>query len=226
MVTLSFDEEEMLETLWMNLVEGKQDSCPLSKLQHGPHQEKFDINEAVELLTKKKLITISNEEKNISLTPEGRYFAEQVIRRHRLSERLFKDILQVRNEEIEGASCKFEHLITHGIEENVCTLLGHPTHCPHGRLIPHGSCCHERRFQVESAVMPLNLIPEGEKVEIAYISTTKPKRLNKLLSFGLLPGTTIILHKKSPALILKLEETSLALEQSISEDIFCRRIGE
>ena len=225
MVTLTFDEEEMLEALWTNLVESDRNNCLLDELKLGKDQEEFDVQAAVVSLVKNKLIKLSNDKKEVSMTPIGQELAIKVIRRHRLSERLFKDILQVRNHEMEGASCRFEHLLTPGIEKNVCTLLGHPTYCPHGRPIPPGPCCREHRFQVESAILPLSHIPEGTQAKVAYISTNKIKRLNRLLSFGLLPGTEIKLEKKSPALILKLDETVLALEKAVAEDLFCRRAG-
>ncbi len=227
MVTLSFIEEELLEVLWVNLIEGKRqkEGCPLKELHIGPEVEIFDLEGAINSLARKKVIKLSGENQLVTLTPEGQHLAEQAVRRHRLSERLFKDILQARKEELEGASCKFEHLLTPGIEENVCTLLGHPTHCPHGRFIPPGHCCRDRRLQTESAILPLSEISENKEVEVAYISTRQPKRLNKLLSFGLLPGTKITLEKKTPALILKMDETVIALEKAIAKEIFCRRIN-
>jgi DtxR family Mn-dependent transcriptional regulator len=224
-VMLTFDEEELLEVLWVNLIEGRRDNCPVKDLHIGPELEDFNMEEALASLIRKKVVLLSGDNEEVALTPEGHHLAEHVIRRHRLSERLFKDILLARNEDIEGASCKFEHLLTPGIEENVCTLLGHPTHCPHGRPIPPGHCCIERRLQTESAILPLNQLSECEEVEVAYISTRQPKRLNKLLSFGILPGTRIKLEKKSPALILKLDETILALDKAIAKEIFCRRVN-
>ncbi len=222
LVTLTFDEEHLLEVLWINLIEGKKSNCSLEDLIIEPNIEDFDFKNALHSLLRRKAIALMGENKKVILTPEGHYLAEEVIRRHRLSERLFKDIFQARNEEIEGTSCKFEHLLTPGIEENVCTLLGHPTHCPHGRPIPPGSCCKERRFHTNSAILPLSDLPKGMEGEIAYISTGKPKRLNKLLSSGLLPGTRIKIEKKSPVLILKLDETILVLDKTIAGDIFCR----
>ncbi|MFX0116344.1 MAG: metal-dependent transcriptional regulator [Candidatus Hodarchaeota archaeon] len=224
-MNLNFSEEELLEVLYINLIEGKKQNCTIKDLDIGPEHEEFDIENALASLLRRNIIKISRDNEKVILTPEGHRLAEQAVRRHRLSERLFKDILLARNEDIEGASCKFEHLLSPGIEENVCTLLGHPTHCPHGRPIPLGHCCRERRLQTESAVLPLSQISECKEVEVAYISTRQPKRLNKLLSFGILPGTRIKLEKKSPALILKLDETVLALDKAIAEEIFCRRLN-
>jgi hypothetical protein len=65
-----------------------------------------------------------------------------VIRRHRLAERLFMDVLSIRDEgEIESSACKFEHILSPEVTDRICTLLGHPLACPHGSPIPQGDCC-------------------------------------------------------------------------------------
>jgi putative ABC transport system ATP-binding protein len=79
-------------------------------------------------------------------TPAGEERARDVIRRHRLAERLFMDVLSIRDEdEIESSACKFEHILSHEVTDRMCTLLGHPTACPHGSPIPRGECCIENR---------------------------------------------------------------------------------
>ncbi len=48
-------------------------------------------------------------------TPAGELRARNVIRRHRLAERLFMDVLSIRDEvEIESSACKFEHILSPG----------------------------------------------------------------------------------------------------------------
>ncbi|MEP6716596.1 MAG: iron dependent repressor, metal binding and dimerization domain protein [Terriglobia bacterium] len=79
-------------------------------------------------------------------TPAGEARARDVIRRHRLAERLFMDVLSIRDEaEIESSACKFEHILSPEVTDRMCTLLGHPEACPHGSPIPKGPCCIERR---------------------------------------------------------------------------------
>ena len=35
--------------------------------------------------------------------------------------------------------------------DKVCTLLGHPRTCPHGRLIPEGECCRRAKAGTPSS---------------------------------------------------------------------------
>jgi putative ABC transport system ATP-binding protein len=78
----------------------------------------------------------------VEFTDRGRRRAEDVIRRHRLAERLFTDSLAMDNEaEIEQQACRFEHILSPEATDKICSFLGHPRTCPHGAPIPPGPCC-------------------------------------------------------------------------------------
>jgi putative ABC transport system ATP-binding protein len=78
----------------------------------------------------------------VEMTARGRQRAGDIIRRHRLTERLFTDSLHMENEsEIAEQACKFEHILSQEATDKICSFLGHPTTCPHGAAIPPGSCC-------------------------------------------------------------------------------------
>ncbi|MBA3914677.1 MAG: ATP-binding cassette domain-containing protein, partial [Acidobacteriales bacterium] len=78
----------------------------------------------------------------VELTVRGRQRAADIIRRHRLAERLFTDSLAMDSEtEIEQQACKFEHILSQEATEKICAFLGHPRTCPHGAPIPPGPCC-------------------------------------------------------------------------------------
>lgn len=78
----------------------------------------------------------------VELTARGRQRAADIIRRHRLAERLFTDCLALDSEtEIEQQACKFEHILSPEATDKICSFLGHPRTCPHGAPIPPGPCC-------------------------------------------------------------------------------------
>src|SRR6266436_3962669 len=81
----------------------------------------------------------------VELTPRGHQRAADIIRRHRLAERLFTDSLAMDSEtEIEQQACKFEHILSPEATDKICTFLNHPLTCPHGAPIPPGPCCGRR----------------------------------------------------------------------------------
>ena len=90
----------------------------------------------------------------VTLTPRGRNRAGSIIRRHRLAERLFTDSLAMDSEtEIEQQACKFEHILSPGATDKICSFLGHPRTCPHGAPIPPGPCCGGRKLVDDGAAL-------------------------------------------------------------------------
>ncbi len=85
------------------------------------------------------LLTIEAGE--LQLTGKGEQRARDIVRRHRLAERLFMDSFGIGDREAENQACKFEHILSPEVTEKICTFLGHPKSCPHGNPIPPGDCC-------------------------------------------------------------------------------------
>src|SRR5260370_39303105 len=78
----------------------------------------------------------------IIFAEKGRKRAEDVIRRHRLAERLFTETFHVNDErEVGEQACKFEHILSPEATDSICSFLGHPRTCPHGSPIPAGDGC-------------------------------------------------------------------------------------
>ena len=89
------------------------------------------------------------------LTSKGTEESRQCVRRHRLGERLFADVLRIKPGLVHEASCRFEHILHKGIEDNICILLGHPKTCPHGKPIPPGECCRHDATEISSLIIRL-----------------------------------------------------------------------
>ncbi len=109
-----------------------------------PHDHKPFVNPCHDALTSAD-VTLGDGTLIVNLTERGQHKAADIIRRHRLAERLFTDSLAVENETvIEQQACQFEHILSPEATEKICTFLGHPRTCPHGAPIPPGSCCGDR----------------------------------------------------------------------------------
>ena len=116
------------------------------------HQHKPFTNPCHDAL-KPSGISMGDGSEIVELTERGRKKAADIIRRHRLAERLFTDSLALDSEtEIEQQACKFEHILSPEATDKICTFLGHPRTCPHGAPIPLGSCC-EKHALVETVRM-------------------------------------------------------------------------
>jgi putative ABC transport system ATP-binding protein len=136
--TYSVEDEErfdhLLEQIWICGEEGVP-----AQLERVRSRGVMDAMRMVGRLSDRGLVAV--EESVVTLTPRGENRARDVIRRHRLAERLFTDTFSILGSEADTHACKFEHIISSELEQKICTFLGHPATCPHGNPIPAGLCC-------------------------------------------------------------------------------------
>lgn len=170
------------------------------------------------------LITIDDAHR-IKLAKQGRKLAEQIIRRHRLAERLICDALGFHVDDSEDAACEFEHILAEGIANSICTLLGHPRYCPHGKPIPEGECCRRAQEALQPILVSSDQLHVGESAAIAYLCTTEHARMLKLSSLGMTPGNRIKLLQKWPSWVFQCDETEIAVEEEVARNIYVRRAG-
>jgi putative ABC transport system ATP-binding protein len=77
----------------------------------------------------------------VSFTEKGRRRANELMRRHRLAERLFFETFGLEEALLHDNASKIEHSLSPEVVEKICTFLNHPQTCPHGDPIPRGACC-------------------------------------------------------------------------------------
>lgn len=206
--------DEALEALWM-LKEAapNQDFFPVTGC--------FRETSLLKKMEKERLITWDKNQ--VGLTDKGKEKAKSIVRRHRLAERLFADILDLEQTQVEGQACHYEHILSEESADSICILLGHPRTCPHGKPIPPGECCLKGLKEIRPLVIPITLLRKGEKAKIAYIGTRNEARLTRLISLGIIPGNEITLLQDKPSFVVKMDETKLALDEKIAGEIFVRR---
>jgi len=211
--------DELLETLWHLQENDESDIDNFKRHIKGEFSE-----DSFKELKRDNYITVEGDK--INLTKKGYDFAEQIIRRHRLAERLLTDVLGMELGDIETGACEFEHILAPELVASICTLLGHPKECPHGGKIPEGECCRQARKTLSSAVVPLSEMNIGEEVKVAYINTRSNSRMHKLSHFGIIPGRAISIHQRSPSFVVKCGNTQIALEEDIAKEIHVWRTKE
>lgn len=214
-MNLSEKAEEILEALWIATEEEGDNAAHLSTLGVGPDDE------ALRELDRLAYIDVKGE--RVYLRQEGRADARMTVRRHRLAERLLMDILDLKGTTGDERACEFEHLLRLGVDTKLCTLLNHPATCPHGKPIPPGECCEEARSRGETGVVALTELKACEKGEIAYLATTDSKKMQKLMSMGVLPGNTLELRRTYPTFIFKVGHSEFAVDQELAREIFVRK---
>jgi DtxR family Mn-dependent transcriptional regulator len=212
--------DEALEAIWTTTEEGEPTVGRVSSAAVGGATG--DLLASMQSLG---LIAIdgTGDAARVAMTDAGREIGRRIIRSHRLAERLVTDVLAVSLEVAEEAACEFEHTLSPDLTDSICTLLGHPTRCPHGKAIPEGECCHQARAQTGPVLAPATAMEIGEQGRIAYVALADHSLSHQLASLGIAPGVPVRMHQRWPSYVLKCEETEIAIEESIAKNIFVRR---
>lgn len=159
--------------------------------------------------------------RGVKLTDKGRKIALDVIRRHRLSERLLTDFMHVDWDKAHDAACKLEHGITNDVIKKLEKALGHPKTCPHGNPIP--TACGGI---VEEKSEPLSTFRSKESGVVAKIEEETPEVLKYIADLGLLPGASIEIVEKAPfdgPVTVKVGGANQALSLSMASNIWVKR---
>jgi DtxR family Mn-dependent transcriptional regulator len=207
--------EEILELIWTLREESISDRSAVMQLT----SEKNPAG-ILKKMQSDNLIRIEDEQ--IRLTKSGEKYAEQIIRRHRLAERLFRDVFRMNEVTLEKEACTWEHVLSEGVTDSVCSFLGHPRVCPHNKPIPPGQCCikYKKEKTITPLVQPLNAVTVGSTVKIVYMLPSLQKRLERLTNLGILPGARLKIKQKVPALVVSCDETTIALDSAVGSEIY------
>jgi len=218
MKTKKASKEEILELVWVLRERTINSLDVLIKKSQERHPEKL-----VETLVNEGFLTVEN--RTVLLTPAGEKYAENIVRRLRLTEVLFSEILEMDDKIVRDQACEFEHILMDEVTDSICTFLGHPLRCPHGRPIPPGKCCSKFANEIKPFVKPLTELKIGDYAKIVFMSPKTHTRLDRLMTFGLTPGSVIKLHQKKPSLVVQIGETDLALDNDVARNIYVKRIN-
>jgi DtxR family Mn-dependent transcriptional regulator len=209
--------EEMLELLW-TLKEAGHDE--LSTILEKSKDE--DTQEVIDVLIQEELVESKNGK--IVLTNKGERKARGIVRRYRLAEALLAQVLELEDNEVMDSACKFEHVLSPKVTESICTFLGHPPVCPHGKPIPRGDCCLRAETEMKPYVTRLTDVEIGVDVSTVFINPMLHATLDRLAGFGIVPGSKMRLHQKNPSYVVQVGETTVALDEEIAKGIYIKKV--
>ena len=130
-------------------------------------------------------------------------------------------MLAVGEDMLDDDACRFEHILRPGLEEKVCTLLGHPKACPHGQPIPPGDCCTKAQ-EPNGEVSSLAAAEVGSEGTVAYLTTRDLKEIQKLMALGILPGSAIRLERRFPSFVFSAGYSQFTVDRELAEKIIVR----
>lgn len=209
--------EEIFEALWTLRENGTPPT--IENISHIAHLE--NPRKVIERLVEKGIL--AEKEEKLSFTTESEKKAAEIIRRHRLAEVLLHEVLAIESPHMESNACKFEHVLSPRVTNSVCTFLGHPPFCPHGKPIPRGSCCFKFQVKLKPLVLRLSDLQPGEEGKIRYITSRVHPRMERLSSLGVVPDSVVKLRQKKPSFVIEIGHTIIAIDQDIAKNIFVQK---
>src|SRR5688500_9688515 len=147
------------------------------------------VSETVKRLEREGYLTLEPSSKAMVLTESGRKYATDMVRRHRLAERLLVDVLHVPWHQVHEEACRLQHAISDNLERHLVALRDDPATRPHGNPIP-GSA----RPVPDDALVPLAKAAPGAATEVRRIDEqleADPDGLLLLENAGLTPGAAL-----------------------------------
>jgi DtxR family Mn-dependent transcriptional regulator len=131
--------------------------------------------------------------RGVSLTPEGRRVALEVMRHHRLLELFLVESLGVPWDRVHVEAEVLEHVLSEDLEELIAAKLGHPTRDPHGDPIPTRDLTIEER-----PTQSLQSMQSGMAGRFTRVSDSDPDMLRFLADRGIAPGDRFEVIDKQP----------------------------
>ncbi|GAA1939484.1 metal-dependent transcriptional regulator [Microbacterium aoyamense] len=155
------------------------------------------VSQTVARMERDGLVVVS-EDRTLELTEAGRQKAVDVMRKHRLAERLLSDVIGLDWAYVHEEACRWEHVMSEQVERRLIELLGHPTESPYGNPIPGLDQLGDvPAIEFEQGVVGLvrRLNEAGEPItgtvrRLAEPAQVDPELLQQLKSAGVMPGAS------------------------------------
>ena len=123
--------------------------------------------------------------KDVVLTENGLRWAQRIVRRHRLAERMVVDLLGLELHMSHVEAHRLEHSISPPVEKKIVARLGNPTTCPFGHPIPGTGHVPDK------SSMSLDKAAPAQDLVIDWVPEDNQALLEYFVENGLVPGTVV-----------------------------------
>jgi DtxR family Mn-dependent transcriptional regulator len=188
---LSYEAEEYVEAIYK--LQKRSGVAKTTELAEELHVVPGSITNTIEHLETHGLVR-HEPYKGVRLTARGERLALDILRRHRLAERLLTDILDFKWSDVHESACKLEHALTKDVITVLEKKLENPKFCPHGNPIPT-----ENGKVEEEECCPLTEVGLNMVCVVAKITDEKREKLLTLANEGIKPNVPIQVVKRKPS---------------------------
>lgn len=167
--------------------------CEVGRVATNEVARYMDVSPASASIMLKRLAEMNLVEhtpyRGIVLTEEGKKLAHELLRTHRLTERLLTDVIGLPWNDVHDAACKLEHYIAPEIVDKIAEALGYPATCPHGNPIDP---------VVDDGSWRLTDAEPGMELQVIKITDERRAFLEYMEQLQLVPGAHVELVSRTP----------------------------
>lgn len=188
------------------------------------------VSQTVSRMERDGLVSV-HQDRHLELSEAGLARAVEVMRRHRLAERLLTDVIGLEWPSVHDEACRWEHVISTDVERRLIEVLGSPTESPYGNPIPAldalGSvpCCEsfldgvqvlsERLGDGQAHLVVLKRLSEALQADASALTV--------LADIGMLPGQRVEAELMDRVLVLRSGGRQVMLPAVLADQIFVAR---
>ena len=185
------------------------------------------VSQTVARMERDGLVVVA-EDRRLELTEMGRQKAVVVMRKHRLAERLLRDVIGLEWEYVHDEACRWEHVMSDQVEAKILSLLSGALESPYGNPIPG-----LEEFGMPSAprladgLVTLTSGTQDQPLRgtlrrIAEPVQHSPALLRQLFDAGLIPGARVSVFQSGNFLRVTVVDTGTVLElpQDVGSHLF------
>ena len=168
------------------------------------------------------------DNRRIEFTDKGVELAREVVRKHRLAERLLLDLIGLDWVMVHDEACRWEHVMSGAVEMRLLDLLHHPSTDPYGNPIPDGHAGIEGSgTSVSQIVEQFGGIVATKIVRIGQPIQAEPRMLAFFDEAVILPGREVNLQPDNGRIAVMGVDTekTVLLDTSLGQHLFVEGVS-
>jgi DtxR family Mn-dependent transcriptional regulator len=185
------------------------------------------VSQTIGRMERDGLVVVSGD-RHLELTEVGRKRATEVMRKHRLAERLLADVIGLDWAYVHDEACRWEHVMSERVERRIYELLDHPTESPYGNPIPGLAALGGKASFADDAINLLEAMKGYAPASSVVISRlaepiqVEPELLTQLDEGGIRPGAAISLERVGDYISVRVPgiEGALELPPEVAAHVF------
>ena len=213
---MSISIENFVKTIYLQEQRLGKDTRPgtLSKLLNITNAATTDMARS---LAQKNLVNYTKYQK-LSLTPEGKKLALNILRKHRLWEAFLHQTLNLSLHEIHEEAELLEHLTSDFLADKIDSYLNYPASDPHGDPIP----CSEGTVKPEMDAILLSDAENSKEYTVVRLFSSNPDFFDFCASNKI--GITSTVHIENTFDEMKMKEITIEGKKLLLNEEFTNKI--